>query len=459
MQKVIDAVGPHFDQYVADLKEFLEQPSVSTREETAADVAACADWLAGHLRSSGFTMAEVVATDRHPIVRAEHIVSPDLPTILAYGHYDVQPAEPLEKWTTPPFEPAIRDGNIYARGAVDDKGQMMMIVKAVEAHAQAQTPLPVNIRAIFEGEEEIGSPSLEPFIRDHRDWLTGDALLVCDTALPERNTPAITVALRGMSYLQVDLRAGRRDMHSGAYGGAAVNVLHVLGDIISRLHDEDGRVTIPGFYDNANDVDESVRKEIARLDYDEDKWREASGGAVARPESGYTVPEVTRIRPCIDVNGVWGGYTGDGAKTVIPYEAHVKLSARLVNHQDPIEIYEKIKAWVEEQVPAGLDVSISLLGTGKPVEVPSDSPPMQAARRAMHDSFGSEPLMLRGSGSIPVVAMFADNLKTDTILMGFGLNSDGIHAPDECFGLDRYRLGIETAIRFLHHCADLKSGV
>ncbi len=441
MQTVIDIIERDFDKYVADLSDFLRIPSV-----------------AEHLLSIGFTEARVIETRRHPVVIAEHLVSTSLPTVLAYGHYDVQPPEPLELWTSPPFDPTVRDNVIYARGAVDDKGQLMMIVKAVEACAKAGAPLPVNVRMVIEGEEEIGSPSLDPFIESHRDWLDVDALLVCDTSMWDRQTAAVTCSLRGICYTEIELRTGTRDLHSGAFGGAALNVFHVLSNVLAKLHDSSGRVSIPGFYDNAVSFDEETLREIRDIPFDEARWREGAGGSIPAVEKGYGISEVTRVRPCVDVHGMYGGFQGDGAKTVIPHVAYAKVSARLVKNQEPEEIFEKITSFVESAVPAEVSVKVRAVGFAHPVVIPTSSPVVAAARLALGEVFDNPPVMLRGSGSIPAVSMFQKHLGIDSALIGFGLAGDNLHAPNESFGLDRFRLGIESVARFLHHYGDSLRG-
>ncbi len=457
MQNVMDSIERNFDAYVDDLARFLSMPSVSTRPDHADDVMKCARWLCDHLLSAGFSRADVIETDGHPIVIAEHSVSDDLPTVLAYGHYDVQPPDPIEKWTSPPFEASVRDNVLYARGAVDDKGQLMMIVKAFQAYVESKTPLPLNLRVILEGEEECGSVSLELFMESHREWLDCDVLLVCDTAMPNATTPGITCSLRGNTYMEFGIGIGTRDLHSGAFGGAALNVMHVLGEIISGLHDEQGRVAIPGFYDDVAPIDEEVRDEIRRMPFDEARWREGAGGAVPAPEAGFEIAEVTRVRPCVDVHGVWGGYQDDGAKTIIPHAAHVKLSARLVANQEPGRTFEQIKSWVESVVPPGVEVETIPLGFAHPVSVSTSSPGVTAAKRALRDVFDKDPVIVRGGGSIPAVSMFRKHFDIDAVLMGFGLLSDNVHAPDERFGLDRFRLGIKSVARFFQHYGE--SGV
>jgi len=451
MKKALALVDRRLNDWIGDLMTCLEIPSISTKPDYADRVRECADWVVAHLKDMGLENVRAVKTQGHPMITGEHIVDPSKPTVLVYGHYDVQPPEPLELWTTPPFEPQIRDGNVYARGAVDDKGQLFMVLKAIQAYTESGEPLPVNLKFAIEGEEESGSQSLPPFLKEYAKSLAADTVLVCDTGMIDADTPAITCSVRGMSYLQVDLRGAEHDLHSGAVGGTVVNVLHVVGDIIESLHDEDNRVAVAGFYDDVDEPTDELRKEVAVLPFDMETWRSKSGHSTARVEPGYTLPEANWLRPCLDVNGIWGGYQGDGAKTVIPGEAGLKLSARLVAHQDPEDIYRKIRAHIERVVPDGIEARVRPLGLGSPLSTPTDSRAARAAAAALEETFGRAPFMLRSGGSIPAVPMFKDALGVDAIMLGFGLETDRLHAPNEHFGLDRFEKGLRSIIRFFHH--------
>jgi acetylornithine deacetylase/succinyl-diaminopimelate desuccinylase-like protein len=451
MKNVLELADRRMTDFVGDLITCLEIPSISTKPDYAPRVQECADWIVAHLKEMGIDGVRAERTQGHPIITGEHIVDPSKPTVLVYGHYDVQPPEPLELWTSPPFEPQIRDGRLYARGAVDDKGQLFMILKAIQAYTESGTALPVNLKFAIEGEEECGSESLTPFLKAHAGSLAADTVLVCDTAMIDAATPSITCSLRGMAYLHVDLRGAEQDLHSGVFGGAVSNVLHVLADVITSLHDPDNRVAVDGFYDDVDEPSAALRRQVAGNPFDMEKWRASSGHSVPRVEPGYTIPEASWLRPCLDVNGVWGGYQGDGAKTVIPGEAGFKVSARLVARQNPEDIYRKIRAHIGRVVPDGIDARVRALGLGSPVYVPTDSPAIRAAASALEETFGRAPVMGRSGGSIPAVAMFKDVLGVESAMIGFGLTSDNIHAPNEHFGLDRFENGVKTIIRFFHH--------
>lgn len=454
MKQALAHLDAHFDRFIADLETFLRIPSVSSAGAHKDDMRRCAEWIAGHLESIGMSRADVMVTAGHPIVYAEHHVDDRRPTVLAYGHYDVQPPDPLEAWTTPPFEPAIRDGAIYARGAVDDKGQLWMIVKAVESYLATAQTLPVNLKLVLEGEEECGSVSLAPFLERHRDLLASDAGLICDTAMLDARKPAITSSLRGITYLEFELTGSNRDLHSGVYGGAVVNPLHVLGRIIDSLHDREGRVTVDGFYDNVADLDEATRAQIREIPFDEEAWRDAVGIRATQTESGYGTQEATTARPSVDVHGVWGGHAGEGPKTIVPARAGAKLSARLVANQDSLDIYNRLCRHIERLTPDSMELNIRDLGRGEPVVLDSGHPAVRAGVAALENVFGVAPVFLRSGGTIPVAGMLKSILNVDPVMIGFGLNSDRIHAPDEHFGLDRFRAGVETLIRFFASYAE-----
>lgn len=448
MQQALTYAQAHFDQFVDQLEDLLRIPSISTDEAYADDVRRAAEWLADHFRRIGMQRAEVMETEGHPIVYAEHITDEARPTVLVYGHYDVQPPDPLELWTSPPFEPVRRDGNLYARGTSDDKGQAFMHVKAAEAYLQAGAP-PVNLKFILEGEEESGSAHLRPFIERHRELLAADIVLISDTALFDEGVPSITYGLRGLAYCEVTLTGPSRDLHSGVYGGAIENPINALARLVAGLHDEQHRVTVPGFYDHVRELSDEERATFRQLPFDAEAWKASVGVDDVRREEGYSILEAITARPTLDANGIWGGYTGAGAKTVLPARASVKLSMRLVPDQDPDDVAEKLEQYFQAHTPPTMQLTFRKLHGGQPFLVDTSSPAMQAAFEAMEGVFGRQPFFTREGGSIPVVADFKQLLGLDTVLMGFGLNADAIHSPNEHFGLDRFRQGIEASIRFM----------
>jgi acetylornithine deacetylase/succinyl-diaminopimelate desuccinylase-like protein len=448
MTDALAYAGENAEQFTAELEDLLRIPSVSTDSAYADDVRDAAHWLAENMEGIGINHVEVIETDGHPIVFAEHHAGDDKPTVLVYGHYDVQPPDPVDLWDTPPFEPKRENGTLYARGACDDKGQMFMHVKAAEAYLKQEGDLPVNLKFLIEGEEECGSVHLAPFIEANQEKLDADVVLISDTAMFAPGVPSITYGLRGLAYTEVTLRGPDRDLHSGIYGGAVDNPANALSRIIADLHDEDHRIAIPGFYDDVRDLTEDERETYAALPFDEERWKEEIDVDAVLTEKGYTTLEAISARPTLDVNGIWGGYTGEGAKTVLPATAHAKISMRLVPNQKTEDIYNKLEAFLEERVPDTMKLEFKRLHGGKPVLVDTESTAMQAAKDAMGDVFGKEPFFVRNGGSIPIVADFKDILGLDSVLMGFGLDSDAIHSPNEHFGLDRFQKGIESIIRF-----------
>jgi len=447
--QALSYVDTHFDRFVEELKALLRIPSISTDPEYATEVRRAADWLGAHLRALGFPAVQLFETAGHPIVYAAYEVDPTRPTVLVYGHYDVQPPDPVALWTSPPFEPTIREGAIYARGACDDKGQLFMHVKAAEAYLKTAGTLPVNLKFLLEGEEESGSVHLAPFIEAHRELLAADVVVISDTAMFAPGVPSITYGLRGLAYVEVELTGPARDLHSGVYGGAVENPINVLARLIAGLHDEDHRIMIPGFYDDVRPLTEEERRTFRELPFDEKAWMEEVGVSAVRTEKGYTILEAITARPTLDVNGIWGGYQGKGAKTVLPAKAGAKISMRLVPDQDPDDIVAKTRRYFEQHTPPTCKLRFTALHGGHPVLVDTRHPAMQAAAEAMARVFGRRPYFTREGGSIPVVADFKRLLGLDSVLMGFGLNSDAIHSPDEHFGLDRFRQGIESIVHFL----------
>lgn len=440
------------DRHLAELIEFLRIPSVSTQPDHAADVQRAAHWLAESLTAVGLQNSRVIPTAGHPLVYADWLHAPDAPTILIYGHYDVQPAEPFDLWHTPPFEPTIRDDYLYARGASDDKGQIFAHIKAVEALLRSDSSggrLPINVKFIIEGEEEMGGPSLSAFIPQHQELLAADVALVSDTAMISPIQPTIVYGLRGLCYVLLDIYGPQRDLHSGTFGGGVDNPLNVVGHLIAKLKDEHGRVLIPGFYDRVRPLTDEERRLLSQYPFDETEWLAESGAPQSWGEPEYTLVERLGARPTLDVNGIIGGYTGPGGKTVLPAHAHVKFSMRLVPDQTPDEILALLEKYLADIVPPTVTYQLHWQG-GAPASI-SDlhHPAMDAARVACRETYGRDPIFMREGGSIPVVGEFQTQLGLETVLLGFGLVSDQIHAPNERFYLPNYFHGIEASIRFL----------
>jgi acetylornithine deacetylase/succinyl-diaminopimelate desuccinylase-like protein len=453
----------HADRFVEELKAWLRIPSISTDPAYRGDVRRAADWLAQQLRDAGMQRVDVMETGApgspgHPVVYAEHVSDPAKPTVLVYGHYDVQPPDPLELWESPPFEPVEKDGHLVARGSSDDKGQVFMHVKAAEALLHTAGGLPVNLKFLVEGEEESGSANLDPFIAANKELLAADVVLISDTGLFAPGVPSITYGLRGLAYVEVTLQGPARDLHSGMYGGAVHNPANALARMIADLHDADHRVTVEGFYDDVRPLSDEERATFAALPFDEAGWLAEAGAKGTRTETGYTALEGVSARPTLDVNGIWGGYTGQGAKTVLPAKASAKISCRLVPDQTPEDVTAKLRRHFEAHVPDTMTLTFTDLHGGHGAIVDTSAPAMQAAKEAMRGVFGVDPFFTREGGSIPVVAGFKKLLGLDTVLMGFGLDSDAIHSPNEKFGLDRFAQGIEAGVRFLDAYARQETG-
>jgi acetylornithine deacetylase/succinyl-diaminopimelate desuccinylase-like protein len=427
-----------------ELFDFLRIPSVSARSEHDADTARAAEWTADSLRAAGLE-ASVHSTAGHPVVLGEWRGAPaGAPTVLVYGHYDVQPAEPLDLWTSPPFEPTVRDGRVYARGSVDDKGQLFLHVKALEAHLGARGKLPVNVIVLAEGEEEVGSEHLAPFIEANAERLRCDAVVISDSAMFEPGLPSILSSLRGLAYFQIDVQGPAQDLHSGSYGGAVVNPAMALAKILATLHDADGRDSIPGFYDKVADWPAAVREQMRGLPFDDEHFRAETGAPALGGEKGYTVLERLWTRPTCEVNGLLSGYTGEGAKTVLPAKAMAKVSCRLVPDQDPTEIERLMKAHVASVAPAGVNVTVTHLHGGRPWRAELTGPLFDAARRALASAFGREPVITGEGGSIPVVGDFARILGAPVLLVGFGLPGENAHAPDEWMSMENFTKGMRA---------------
>lgn len=435
-------VAEHRDRFVDELKEFLRIPSISTTPDRADDVDRCADWLAESLTEAGLDSAEVVRTSGHPIVLAEKIVDPSAPTLLVYGHYDVQPSEPDELWTTPPFEPTIRDGRIYARGSVDDKGQVYMHVKAIEARLRNGAGLPVNVKLAIEGEEEVGSKHLESFLAENRERLACDTIVISDTSMYSPDLPCITVGLRGIAYIEIRVTGPTKDLHSGSYGGAVANPANALAGILAALKDDDGRVTIPGFYDRVREIADEEREGLRRLPVDESAIQADVGAPELIGEAGFTMLERLWYRPTLDVNGLLSGFTGEGAKTVLPSYAMAKVSMRLVPDQNSREITRLALEHIEALAPPGVTVEIIDHHGGEPWVAETEGAIYDAAKAALRAGFGAEPVFIREGGSIPIVSLFEEIFQAPVLLLGFGLPGSNPHAPDEWLNLEVYEKGI-----------------
>jgi len=441
------------ERFLNELLDWLRIPSISADPAFADDVHKAATFVADKLRSVGAENVSIEETAGYPIVYADKIVDSSKPTVLVYGHYDVQPSVPDELWKTPAFEPDIRDGNIYARGACDDKGQVYMHVKAFETMMQTDS-LDCNVKFMIEGEEEVGSTNLGIYLRNNVEKLAADVVLVSDTGMIANDIPSIDTGLRGLSYIQVEVTGPNIDLHSGTYGGAVGNPINVLCDMISSLHDENRHITIPGFYDKVDTMSDADRAEMAKTPFSLDAYKAELEVGDVLGEKGYSTIERTGIRPTLDVNGIWGGYTGEGAKTVLPSKAYAKISMRLVPSQTSSEISEMFKNHFESIAPKSVKVNVSLHHGGEPAVTPTNSKAYRAASRAMETTFGKKPIPTRGGGSIPIVALFEEVLGLKTVLMGFGLDSDAIHSPNEKYGIFNFYKGIETIPYFFKYFAE-----
>ncbi|TAI47139.1 dipeptidase [Flagellimonas allohymeniacidonis] len=463
MEQIKDYINTHKDRFINELIDLLKIPSISADSAFSEDVLKTAETVQQSLMDAGCDNTEICETKGYPVVYGEKIIDSNLPTILVYGHYDVQPPDPMELWESPPFEPVIKEtelhpnGAIFARGACDDKGQFFMHVKAVEFMIK-NDQLPCNVKFMIEGEEEVGSDSLADFLNDHKEKLDNDIILISDTGMVANDIPSITTGLRGLSYVEVEVTGPNRDLHSGIYGGAVPNPINVLSKMIASLHDENNHITIPGFYDKVEELTDAERAEMAEAPFDLEAYKQALDIGDVYGEKGYRTPERYSIRPTLDVNGIWGGYTGEGAKTVIASKAFAKISMRLVPDQDPDEITELFTKHFESIAPAGVKVKVNPHHGGLPYVTRTNSVGYQAAAKAYETTFGKKPVPERTGGSIPIVALFEEVLGSKTILMGFGLDSDAIHSPNEHFGVWNFLKGIETIPFFYKYYTELTKG-
>ena len=463
MQELKNYIDQNKQRFLDELLEMLKIPSISADPAYKSDVAKTADVVAESLKRAGCSHVKVYPTKGHPIVYGEHMIDPKFPTILVYGHYDVQPPDPLDLWTSPPFEPVIKktekhpDGAIYARGSCDDKGQFYMHIKAFEAMVQHHA-LTCNVKFMIEGEEEVGSVNLGAFCKENSEMLKCDVVLISDTSILGNDIPSITVGLRGLSYVEVEVAGANKDLHSGVYGGAVANPAQVLCDMIASLKDKNKHITIPGFYDDVEVVSDEERAAMNKAPFDKGTYMHDLGIEATMGENGYTVLEQTSIRPTLEVNGIWGGYIGEGAKTVLPAKAFAKISMRLVPNQKSDKITELFKNYFESMAPPGVNVVVRPHHGGEAAVTPSDTPEYKAAAMAMKQSYGKDPIPVRGGGSIPIVALFEKVLGVKTVLMGFGLDSDDIHSPNEHYGLFNFYKGIETIPYFHKYYKELKTG-
>lgn len=445
------------ERFQQELFELLRIPSLSGDPAHAPDVRRAAEWLADHMRGLGLPKVEIMETAGHPVVYGEWLgAGPDQPTVLVYGHYDVVPAEMADGWETDPFEPVVKNGRIYARGATDDKGQLLIHVKALESYLKSADGAPVNVKFLLEGEEEVSSPNLRPFLEANLDLLKADVCVISDSSMRVIEEPAITHSLRGMCYIEVELHGPTDDLHSGFWGGATHNPALALVEILGKLYNPDNTIAVPGFYDDVVALTDDERAMIAKTDLSEEQFKQATGVPALWGDTRYSIRERVSARPTLDINGLWSGWTGPGPKTIIPAKASAKLSSRLVGNQNPHKIFELLKSYIESITPPTVTVEVRLLTTGEPALIPFNLPEMQAAARAYERGWGATPVFTRGGGSIPVVADIYNLMQMPVVMMGYGLDDDGLHAPNESYSIEMFQRGIETAIVYLEELAQLE---
>ena len=458
MQNVLSYVEQNHDRYLAELKELIAIPSVSTDPGRRGDIRRCAQWLSDHMRGVGLQNVQIFETAGHPVVYADWLNAPGKPTVLLYGHYDVQPPEPLDLWTSPPFEATVRNGNLYARGSADDKGQVFIHLKAIEAYMKNAGALPVNLKLLIEGEEEIGSEHLEAFVREKKQMLKADLVLISDSSMFAKGIPSICYGLRGLAYMQVDLVGPKGDLHSGSFGGTVHNPIQALTEIIAQLHDKNGKVTIPGFYKKVRPLSGKERKAFRKLPWSDKKYAKDLGVKELYGEKGFTTLERVWARPTLECNGIWGGFTGEGAKTVLPSKASAKISMRLVPDQKSADAAKLFEKHIRKIAPKTVSVTVRNLHGGEAAITPIDSPGVVAAVKALEKGFGKKPLYQREGGSIPIVVQFKQLLGLDTVLLGFGLPDENAHAPDEFLNLDNFFGGIKTSVHFFNELPGTMAG-
>lgn len=448
MKNIIDYIKENEQNYIEELKEFLRIPSISTLPENNEDMKICAQFVADKLKVAGMSRVEIFPTEGHPIVYSEWLGAPGNPTVLIYGHYDVQPVDPIELWDNPPFDPVVKDGKIWARGATDDKGQLFMHIKSVEAYFKNNGSLPVNVKFLLEGEEEIGSTHLESFIKQNVELLKCNSVVISDTSLYDKGIPTLTYGLRGLTYMEVEVTGPNADLHSGSFGGAVANPINVLAEMISKLHDKNGRITIPDFYKDILPLTKAEKENITRLRFSEKKFAKELGVAELKGEKGFNTLERIWARPTLDCNGIIGGFTGKGAKTVLPSKASAKISMRLVPNQDPNKVAKQFTKHFKSLAPKSVKVKVTYLHGGSPCLIPLTDKSTIAATKAMEKAFNKKIVYMREGGSIPVVNTFVKTLKAPAVLMGLGLNSENLHSPNEHFDLKHFQLGIISSALF-----------
>ena len=456
MQEWKEYQGKNKDRFLNEMMELLRIPSVSAKSEHKKDMVTCAEAVRKNFLAAGADKAEVMQTDGFPVVYAEKIIDKTKPTVLVYGHYDVQPAEPLELWHSNPFEPVIKDGKVFARGSADDKGQFFMHVKALETMVKTNT-MHTNIKFIIEGEEEVGSPNLGKFVKENKELLKADVILISDSSMLSMKNPSLDIGVRGLSYIEVEVTSAKRDLHSGTYGGAVANPIIVLAEMIASCHDKNNHITIPGFYDDVLKVSKKERELMAKAPFDANEYKKEIGIKELWGEKGYTTNERTGIRPSLEVNGIWGGYLGEGAKTVLPSKATAKISARLVPNQTSKKMTKKLINYFKSIAPASVTVKAFEHHGGEPYLTPIDSKGYMAATKAIEKTFGKTPVPVRGGGSIPICTILEKELGVKIIFMGFGLDSDNLHSPNEKYGIANFNKGIETIPYFHKYFAEMSS--
>ncbi|MCX6166256.1 MAG: dipeptidase [Ignavibacteriae bacterium] len=456
MNNLIKYIDENNARFIEELIEFLKIPSISNNAENKCDIENCAKWLQNHIKNIGFEKVDIYNTPGHPIVYAEYLkAGKDKPTVLIYGHYDVQPVDPLDLWTNPPFEPTIKDGKIFARGTTDDKGQLFIHLKSLETYLKNENSLPVNVKILLEGEEEIGSVNLVNFLKDNKELLKCNLVVISDTSMYAKGLPSICYGLRGLAYLQIDITGPNRDLHSGSYGGAVDNPINALSDLITKLKDEKGRILIDGFYDDVIPLSDKEREEFKRLPFNEEEFKKELEIDEVFGEVGYTTTERLSARPTLDCNGIWGGFQGEGAKTVLPSKAGAKISMRLIPNQDPKKVAKLFIDFINKIAPKSIKVIVTDLHGGKPSVTPIDTPAIKAAMVALKKGYGVEPVFMKEGGSIPIVNSFKEILGADTVLLGFGLPDENAHSPNEHLDLDNFHKGILSVTHYFEELSKI----